>query len=334
MFLYAENLTSTQWDEYFKFVSEQTQNNPFAHTIPAKTAEDLKNKVLTRIQKRKNFFLIYTFWSENSCIASLEISIPPDPTEDLGYSYFLTTSTANDTLAGEIVNILEEVCKKNNLSKIRITCSDFNAQKVLLKSEAKWLIHDIVQELSKEDIDFSRINACIESGSTFSQNNNLSVSFHSFLSETLLDNYVEFYNSIVQDIIVFDRENGELPINKEILLDRYEQIKAQKGSAWYYVIQEEASSSIVAVTEVWHSNSKALSIDGGLTAVSSYHRKKGLALFLKSLMIKKISELLPEFEIINTANSAINYPILGLNAKLFFKKVAEEFIFEFSFKNK
>ncbi len=317
------------WIGYFLFISGQSSANAFAHTIPASTPDDLAAKVINRLQKRKDSFVIYTLWIEKECVGSIEISIPPSKNEELSHAYFLFKAHTNHlfTQQNNIAPLLKKICNEQQLQKLRITCSDKNAQEILLKSGAKCLIHDIIQYLTPENIDLLKITALIDSGRKILAENRLTLSFHHFFSEAELDAYITFYNSIIGDIIVFDSENGELPLSKEIVLERYNYLKAYGGMPMYFILTNDAGL-IVALTEVWHSHQNTNTIDGGLTAVAKPYRKQGIALFLKSLMVKKVLELLPELELINTANSSINYPILGVNSKLNFEQLSEEFILE------
>jgi len=149
------------------------------------------------------------------------------------------------------------------------------------------------------------------------------------LPKKWLDTFVDFHNQIVPQIPVLDMENGELPIDKADLLARYEQTIQRNGIA-ISVLLIENKTEIIGFSAVWIANKdKSTIADGGLTAVAERWRKNNIGTFLKAILLKYLTEKLPNINLINTSNSSINVPVLKINQTLGFEKKADEFIIEF-----
>lgn len=329
----SNDFTDKNWAAYYQFALNRLAANPFAHIMFSDEFEAFKTRRVQRLAGQKGHFFIYTFWEGGQCIGSLEILKPDKPFDEndgVSYAYFLADSdlfTAQSS--ADIRDMLNLSCTLSGSKQLRITCSDQNTQNCLLRGDVKWIIHDRIQVLEKDNIDMMQLQAYIDSCSEYLAKNDLSASFCTNLTDKDIADYVVFHNSVVNDIVVLDMENGELPVSESSFSDRYRQLQKQGGEV-LSVFLKNPKGDIIGLSQVWISDVEdATEIDGGLTAVQKEYRNRGLGVYVKAMMVKKLCELYPQFQILNTSNSAQNTAILKVNSKLNFQKVSEEFISHF-----
>lgn len=323
--------TPSQWEAYYQFTQQILKTVPTAHLFLPPSLSKFQMMVSKRLERSPlDIFLIF---EEAVCLGSVEcLNIPNAPSTAPKYAYVTGLVVGKEAdWQKAFQTIIEDIQTKQAASWIRVTSSQDGVQKLAVAAGGKLAIHDLIQVLPRTDVPTTTIQQYIEKGKDTIKQLGLRLEYFETPSEEMLGTYLEFHNTIVSDIIVYDMEHREQPIDKEMLHRKYAQLDRMGGKAYHFALIN-TEGKMVGLSEVSVEDIEdADEIQGGLTAVLKDYRRNQLALFLKSLVLDKMLELFPDFGSINTSNSAINTPILGLNKQLAYQRIGEEFIVDFKF---
>lgn len=306
------------WKAYHQTVQKLLQLDPSIHLFYHPSKDEFRQMILGRNQYSKGSFKTFTFFEDEECVGILEVMLQPK----LAYLSVLPNH-CNE----ELVDCLSNVYSSFNVESLRITTSQIEVKKMLQKGRGKLLIHDVLQELQRKNVDIEVLEEFAKSGLKFIEEG-FELNFYSKLEGEILEKYVAFHNEVIRDILVYDMENGVEKISASMVAEKSEQMQ-QMGGGFLYLILFDTAENIVGLTEVWIADlKKGNHFNSGLTAIKKAYRKKGIAQFLKASMMQRILRDFEGFAVLETANSMVNEPGLKLNEKFGFQRVSEEFVFE------
>jgi uncharacterized membrane protein len=205
--------------------------------------------------------------------------------------------------------------------KVRITTLQEFAKEVIEKIGGICLVKDAIQFLNINSMNadqLSIIEKSIVEGHEILIAQKLSLFFTDKLENHYEDMYVDFHNSIIKDIPTYDQYNAIKPISKINLIEMNSRLERMNGKMYFYFIMNE-KKQIIALTQIIISDiNNARKANCGLTAVAPEYRNRGIGIFLKSIIIKKLKMSFGNLEILETANSVVNNYILKINDKIGF----------------
>ncbi len=308
-------------DEHFLSYHECTHeilgDNPLAHLFFTSTLDKFKEISL----KRSTRLDIYLLLHQEECLGIIE---------HLKQSEYACINMIRFDLLVDATTTIRSFLQKISANRtLRITTSQQKTCELLTSIGGNCVIQDVIQELQIAELNIPQLEQLFGEAQSKKQAG-INFYWHSFLEGELLDKYIAFHNEIQKQIPVFDMENGEKEIDKEMLLNRYKGIKKQ-GGGMHYLLAINNNKEIIGLTEVYYVDKNNVEqISSGLTAVKKEYRQQKIAQFLKISMLRKMLKLHPKLTVIDTANSVVNMPILQLNKKIGFEAVGNEYIVDFS----
>lgn len=323
--LHAE-MPQQQWQAYYHFSQQMVAHNKHVHVFYHPNFNTFRAK----IAQIKHALEVFLFFKGSNCVGIFEHL----RTGNYAYCAFLPNAiNSQHTNANTNIDRAFRQLLTNELGlagkKIRISCSQEAVSKWLVRLGGQLSIHDFIQELHFKQLNQQLVKALLQSSEHSLKQYDLSYDITGYLTTKWMDEYIGFHNEIIPDILVHDMENGEQPISKALLLERYAVLKKQ-GTDMVYVLVYNQQQQLVGCTEVLlQHNPNTTEAHSGLTAVKKSYRKRQIATFLKAKMITHLTAQYPNVTVLNTYNSAINTPILSLNKKLGFQKLCEEFMVDF-----
>jgi len=141
--------------------------------------------------------------------------------------------------------------------------------------------------------------------------------------EYLIDEFCEFYN-VIKSYSHSRLILGNYQLDPKLRRQYEREYGMEAGYDWTTIIVLDHSGKIIGMTETY------VEIEGTeayqeLTGILPLYRGKGLAKWIKALMMLRIKERYPQLETIRTSNWRVNdestNPIIGLNTKIGYEEL-------------
>lgn len=315
-----QNADSFPWKRYQHLIKQLLDLNSSMSLHYYPSVDEFQMSTLDKIKYFEGKFKLFILFYKEECIGVLEVMLSPK----LAYLSILP-----DYTDVELTKNLVDIYQLCNIDGLRITTSQSEVKDMLEQGGSNLVIHDVIQELKKENIHIENIKSYIDTGLQYLKKEGFTLKFYSKIEGAILDDYVSFHNEVIRDILVYDMENGEQAITISMVKDKQAQMDRMKGGLLYLILFDNGQN-IIGLTEVWTPNiENCRHIYSGLTAVKAPYRRNKIAQFLKASIIDKILHEYEAFSILETANSIVNLPVLNLNKKFGFQKVTDEFMIDF-----
>ncbi len=123
---------------------------------------------------------------------------------------------------------------------------------------------------------------------------------------------------IFNDIPVGALDMGNFQLTPELLRAEEASRQQKKTRRWTLAVQEDASGRLVGLTELDFNPERSAQANQQFTGVESAYRGKGLGLYLKATMLKRLLSERPEVRHIATGNAVQNQSMRKINDALGF----------------
>lgn len=152
--------------------------------------------------------------------------------------------------------------------------------------------------------------------------------------DEILDEYVQLYDLIVQDIPRSDTGGEPYHSWKADDLRRLNISNRKTGNSTYSGVIRTKTGKMVALTDINIHLSDSGRLYQGMTGVHPDFRGRGLAKWLKCELLASVYRDFPNFEVIDTDCNVLNTPIQKLNESLGFVRTGEGREYQIDFDNK
>jgi len=151
--------------------------------------------------------------------------------------------------------------------------------------------------------------------------NDYTLRFYNEIPVWLIDKYVLLSNKMFEEINTLNPTGARLPLIQKVDWIERVEIDKHRGTVMNMYILFDSNNDIAALSSLYIDsyNKQTVRHNGGLTAVSSKHRGKGFAKFLKAKMYLKILEENRDFKFITTDTMQWNKPMYRINEGFGFK---------------
>lgn len=148
--------------------------------------------------------------------------------------------------------------------------------------------------------------------------------------DEMLEAYVALYDRVAQDIPRSDKSEKPYASWRPDALRRLNQSNRLTGNTTYTGVIFSPAGQMVALTDVNLHSLHTQRLYQGMTGVHPDYRGRGLAVWLKLMMLLRLYQDFPDFEQIDTDCNALNVPMQRLNESVGYVRSGEgaEYRFE------
>ncbi|MCC7301344.1 MAG: GNAT family N-acetyltransferase [Bacteroidia bacterium] len=173
--------------------------------------------------------------------------------------------------------------------------------------------------LNLSDVNRNQLEQWIREGEDVSKG--FSVLEQDYLEEKYIEEMAGLTNQLVQDM---PREDGDLVLRSSAEIIRTLQQQGRNaGMKQLQLVLFDPQNKIAGTTLIRYKH-EHMEIDQRITGVHRNYRRRGLAKYLKALMMKKILEQFPDCPSVRTECFAMNLPMIALNKAMGYRIAARE----------
>lgn len=252
-----------------------------------------------------------------------------------GPQLWMDWGTGNETPDPTVVNILLELISqyREQLGHEAVFLESYipQTQILLADTKAQLLNRRYRYEFHRKNTDLLQLERV---AATFAQQQDFHFLLYRDRPDEMLDEYVQLYDLIVQDIPRSDVGGEPYRSWKTDALRKLNESNRKTGNVTYTGVIRSGTGKMVALTDINLHLSHTGRLYQGMTGVHPGFRGLGLAKWLKCELLVTVYREFPKFDVIDTDCNVLNIPMQQLNESLGFVCTGEGREYRIEFPNK